>query len=109
MDKKSCTKIRFYDLDVLSDLTNQLALTNWFKSITSKNIISLDTILIPTAKNKLEIALGYSANKRWHIKGIGCGIRWISQFGPIKIDIAKPIFASKNDRLEFYIGLGSEL
>ncbi|MDQ1237453.1 MAG: autotransporter assembly complex protein TamA [Wigglesworthia glossinidia] len=81
---------RFYDLDVLSDLTNQLALTNWFKSITvfpnfsyfnkSKNIISLDTILIPTAKNKLEIALGYSANKRWHIKG-NWEKPWMSSFG----------------------------
>uniref|UniRef100_A0A1A9Z118 Bacterial surface antigen (D15) domain-containing protein n=1 Tax=Glossina pallidipes TaxID=7398 RepID=A0A1A9Z118_GLOPL len=41
--------------------------------------------------------------------GIGCGIRWLSQVGPIKIDIATPIFEPTENRLEFYVGLGSEL
>ncbi|BAC24629.1 ytfM [Wigglesworthia glossinidia endosymbiont of Glossina brevipalpis] len=41
--------------------------------------------------------------------GIGLGIRWPANFGTIKLDIAKPISFFKENSLEFYIGLGSEL
>lgn len=81
---------KFYDLDILSDLTKQLASTGWFNSITvfpnfsyfkkSEKIISLDAILIPTKKNKLEIALGYSADGGWHVKS-NWEKPWINSLG----------------------------
>lgn len=42
--------------------------------------------------------------------GAGTGIRWVSPIGPIKFDIAKPIKdKDKNNDIQFYIGLGSDL
>lgn len=41
--------------------------------------------------------------------GAGIGIRWISPVGPIKFDIASPIYDDNNKGLHFYIGLGTDL
>ena len=41
--------------------------------------------------------------------GAGVGVRWVSPVGPIKFDLATPIGDSSNDKIQFYIGLGTEL
>nr|WP_154603038.1 autotransporter assembly complex family protein [Providencia sp. wls1914] len=41
--------------------------------------------------------------------GAGVGIRWVSPVGPIKFDLAKPIGDPDNNKIQFYIGLGTEL
>ncbi len=41
--------------------------------------------------------------------GAGIGVRWVSPVGPIKFDLATPIGDSNNDKIQFYIGLGTEL
>lgn len=41
--------------------------------------------------------------------GAGTGIRWASPVGPIKFDIATPIGDPDNKKIQFYIGLGTEL
>lgn len=41
--------------------------------------------------------------------GAGVGIRWVSPVGPIKLDLAKPIGDPDNNKIQFYIGLGTEL
>ncbi len=41
--------------------------------------------------------------------GVGVGVRWQSPVGPVKFDIARPIGDSSRRRMQFYIGLGSEL
>lgn len=41
--------------------------------------------------------------------GAGVGVRWVSPVGPIKFDLATPIGDSNNDKIQFYIGLGTEL
>lgn len=42
-------------------------------------------------------------------KGAGVGVRWESPFGPIKLDVAKPIGDDDENGVQFYIGLGPEL
>lgn len=41
--------------------------------------------------------------------GAGVGIRWVSPVGPIKFDLATPIGDASNNKIQFYIGLGTEL
>ncbi|EMI5490033.1 outer membrane protein assembly factor [Providencia stuartii] len=41
--------------------------------------------------------------------GAGIGVRWVSPVGPIKFDLATPIGDPDNNKIQFYIGLGTEL